>query len=68
MTRREEFNLTFSRVLTPQGNIHYFCDSISSNTNQSLTIATILTGYDEKEDVEYLIENLEPKLRKDSCL
>ena len=65
MTRREEFNLTFSRVLTPQGNIHHFCDSISSNNNQSLTIATILTGYDEKEDVEYLIKNLESAINGD---
>lgn len=58
MSRREEFNLVFSRVLTPQGNSSFYCDSILTSDNKSLVFASVLSGYDEVYS-EYLIENID---------
>ncbi|RYJ36818.1 hypothetical protein NU08_4217 [Flavobacterium anhuiense] len=58
MSRRKDFNLTFSRTKTPGGSLIYYCDSMSSTNNQSLCLATILSGYHEKDDINYLIENI----------
>jgi hypothetical protein len=58
MSRREEFNLVFSRVLTPQGNNCFYCDSILSSDKKSLVFATVLSGYNEVYS-EYLIENID---------
>lgn len=58
MSRREEFNLVFSRVLTPKGNNCFYCDSILSSDNKSLVFASVISGYDEVYS-EDLIENID---------
>lgn len=58
MSKREEFNLIFSRVLTPEGNSCFYCDSTLSSDNRSLVFATVLSGYDEVYS-EDLIENID---------
>jgi hypothetical protein len=57
MSRRKDFNLTFNRTKTTGGSLIYYCDSLSID-NQSLCLSTILSGYNEKDDVNYLIENI----------
>ncbi|WP_433765734.1 hypothetical protein [Flavobacterium ginsenosidimutans] len=58
MSRKKDFNLAFNRTKTPGGSIIYYCNSLSSSNNQSLCLATILSGYHEKDDVNYLLENI----------